>query len=279
MFNKKENDKKVEPQEKPDSASSAEVNYSDLMAAAGEGMGFLTAGDLSIPFLSIIQKMSPQVDRKHAKYLPDAVPGMVINSVTGELYDVECPTGSPATELLVIPCGYQKRWIEWTPRKSGGGLVKVHLTDEVLAECQKNDKNKDVLPNGNEIVESAIHSVIVISEGKKPYPAIMSLSSTQLKKSRKWNTIMSNISLVDPKTKREFTPPSFAFSYRLTTVVEEFAQGSASGWRIEPHGPVKDMELFKKSSTLAIQVKTEPLALGGGEENLQSTLQESNAPY
>ena len=58
----------------------------------------------------------------------------------------------------------------------------------------KPDANyKDRLPNGNYIEKTASHFVIV--SGDSPSTALISMKSTQLKISRKWNSMMSGIKM------------------------------------------------------------------------------------
>ena len=51
----------------------------------------VTANDVIIPRLDIIQGLSPQKDKTHAKYIKGAEEGVIFNSVTGELYDSILP--------------------------------------------------------------------------------------------------------------------------------------------------------------------------------------------
>jgi hypothetical protein len=61
--------------------------------------------------------------------------------------------------------------------------------------------------------------------------AVIGMTSTQLKKSRRWNAQMVAIQLTAPGGKR-FTPPSYAHTYRLTTAIETKDQNTWSGWAI-----------------------------------------------
>ena len=52
---------------------------------------------------------------------------------------------------------------------------------------------KDRLPNGNYVERTASHFVIVLGESSST--ALISMKSTQLKISRKWNSMMKGIKL------------------------------------------------------------------------------------
>ena len=83
-------------------------------ADANRGVETLTHEDLALPFLKILGQLSPEVNKRDGKYVTGAEPGMIYNSVTGELFDGE-------KGIEVIPCHYKLEYIEWQDR--GEGLV------------------------------------------------------------------------------------------------------------------------------------------------------------
>ena len=54
----------------------------------------------------------------------------------------------------------------------------------------KGDKGRDVMPNGNELQNTAQHYVLLLKEDGGYEQAVISMKSTQLKKSRRWNSMM-----------------------------------------------------------------------------------------
>ena len=78
------------------------------------GFAEVSAEDMSIPFLRILDKGSPQVNKRDGAYVEGAEPGMIYNTVANEVYDGE-------VGVTVIPCYFNRRFIEWKPRESGGG--------------------------------------------------------------------------------------------------------------------------------------------------------------
>ena len=83
---------------------------------AGAGLEEVTTEDLAIPFLRILAQLSPQVNKRDGAYVEGAEAGMIYNTVSNEAYDGE-------KGVLVVPCYYNRRFIEWQPRSSGGGYV------------------------------------------------------------------------------------------------------------------------------------------------------------
>ena len=192
-----------------------------------QGMENLTKDDLSIPFFKILQSNSPEVMEG------DSRPGMIVNSASGEAFK----------EMEVIPCGYQKQFIEWTPRESGGGLKATYNSLdglELMKTCTKDDKGKDILSNGNLLVPTAVHYVCSWLDG--PILGIMSMTSTALKKSRKWNSTMSGIKVQG--SKGMYTPPTFGHSYSIKTHQESNNYGTWFNWDITLKGEVDDENLY-----------------------------------
>ena len=54
---------------------------------AAKGLGNISQEDLALPFLKILGQLSPEVNKRDGKYVEGAEPGMIFNSVSGELYD------------------------------------------------------------------------------------------------------------------------------------------------------------------------------------------------
>ena len=57
--------------------------------------------------------------------------------------------------------------------------------------------NRDVLPNGNYLENTANHFVVVL--GTVPSTALVSMTRTQLKVSRSWNSMMMSIKMQGEK--------------------------------------------------------------------------------
>ena len=144
--------------------------------------------------------------------------GEFLNSVSGKSYP----------ELHVIPIGFSKSYIEWAPRETGGGFVsKIPPGSPRLSEAAAVG-SKLVLPNGNELSETAEHMVMVVPpDGSLPYVALLPLASTQLKHSKRFNTEMATKTItINGQLRRT---PMFAQFYRISTAVESNNKGSWYG--------------------------------------------------
>ena len=214
-------------------------------ADADKGSQNMTQEDLALPFLKVLGQLSPEVNKVHARYVKDAEPGMIINSVTNELYD-----GSKG--INVLPVFYERKLIEWQDRGAGTGApVAIHdASSDIMSQTTRDKSYKDRLPNGNYIDNTANHYVVVL--GDSPQTALISMKATQLKISRKWNSIMMGIKL-QGKTGL-FTPPTYSHIYNLKTVQMSNDKGTWFGWEVSKVGPVEDQGVYGIAKSFADQV-------------------------
>jgi hypothetical protein len=203
--------------------------------------------DLGIPFLSILQKLSPQIDKDNAEYptkgIEGAEVGDIINTVSNT---VVCSVGE---EMEFVPCTYQRLYMEWKPRTSGGGLVKTHKDANILLECQRNERNQDVLRNGNLVVTTSYFYGIALIDGART-PCVIGLSSTQLKKAKQWLNMAMSIKLKRTDD-TPYTPPLFSHSYKLSTVPEKNESGTWRGWCVKIGSMVSDPVLIAEAMSYA----------------------------
>ena len=66
-------------------------------ADANAGSQNITQEDLALPFLKVLGQLSPEVNKRDGKYVEGAEPGMILNSVTNELFD-----GSKGIDVLPV---------------------------------------------------------------------------------------------------------------------------------------------------------------------------------
>ena len=209
---------------------------------AAKGLGNISQEDLALPFLKILGQLSPEVNKRDGKYVEGAEPGMIYNSVSGELYD-------GVKGIDVIPCFYKLEYIEWKDRGEGlGAPVAIYDSSSDIMSKTKPDANyKDRLPNGNYIEKTASHFVIIT--GDSPSTALISMKSTQLKISRKWNSMMSGIKMNGKNGM--FTPASFSHIYKLKTTQMSNDKGTWFGWEVSKVGPVTDQSLYGQAKSFS----------------------------
>ncbi|WEU67207.1 putative holin [Pseudomonas phage phiLCL12] len=231
-------------------------DFMDLGSYDGAGFEGADAESYAIPFIQVLQKMSPQVDEDDPKYIEGAKAGMFLNTVTGKIYDGK-------TGLQIIPAAYRREFIRWAGREAEGGF-KGAISVEDFKEMMKDPtKVKEVegrlyAPNEDGSVsdkksdyfaDTRGHYVIVIDPDTGDFgQALISLSSSQIKASKKLMTALSQKKVQTPQGLR--TPPTFANLVRMTTVGMSNDKGSWSGVQFELEGLVKNPDHFKAAADL-----------------------------
>jgi hypothetical protein len=246
---------------------------------AGVGQDQIDNADVSIPRLKVIQAMSPEAKDELAKE------GDLLHSITKE---VLVPKGG---KTPVIPILYQKEYILWRDRKSGGGIMararKVLVTGGVVkyAWDQPDTVFEDKLDGklavkyktakyieddglhlwGSQIPGDAdsgpaateTHNFIVALEEFDYQLIALSLSRTSTKKAKDLNFMI--------KTAMNGGAPMFALRFNIGTTIES---GDGNTWanvafspagKIAPNDPKFLMlaDLYKGFQTKSFTIDQE----------------------
>lgn len=228
-------------QKNPPAASSTEVatqaggdlalndQYAEF---AGAGFENQDSSDYAIPFIGILQALSPQVAENAALRQ-----GMLINTVTGEIFD-------GAKGVAFVPATTQHLYVEWRPREKGGGFVGVHQpSDEVVAMAQKaaTSYGDFKMPphdpkESNDLIETFyVYGVAIDGDGNS-MEAVLAFTSMKIKKYKGWMTKAKTIQ-IKLADGRRIPAPLFAHRYRLTSVQEKNPKGSFYNWNVAFDGP------------------------------------------
>ena len=207
------------------------------------GLDNMGADDMALPFLRVLGQLSPEINKRDAKYVEGAEAGMIFNTVTKVAYDGE-------KGLNIIPCYYKREYVEWSDRGQGTSApVAIHSVDSgIIKETTRGSDWKDRLPNGNYLENTA--SYYVLTEDMQT--ALISMKSTQLKVSRTWNSMMNSIKLEGKNGL--FTPASYSHVYNLKTVEQSNDKGTWYGWTISKVGPVQDASLYQTARSFSESV-------------------------
>jgi hypothetical protein len=142
-------------------------------------------------------------------------------------------------------------------------------TSDVLSRTNREPgDNKDYLDNGNYIENTANHYVMVVNSEGTPEPALITMKSTQLKKSRKWNSMMQSVKVAGKNGL--FTPPMYSQMYRLSTVPESNDKGKWFGWEVERIGPVEDAGIYQAAKDFANSVNAGEVKVKHHDEAVES---------
>lgn len=235
-------------------STSAALNFEE---DAGKGTEGVDKDSQAIPFLAVLQGLSPAVAES---LVEGAKAGQFMNSVTNELFD----------NVLIVPCAFERRYVEWAPRKLGGGFKGQHMpidvengdvgyaaegggyfvTNEAAPQELKRD---EALTKHNMLKDTRSHFVMVVRPDGTFFPALFPLGSTQIKKSKKLMSMILGVQLRNASGAL-YNPASFSHMYKLTTATESNDQGSWKGVLVEQAGPVTDPELYAAAKSFNQQV-------------------------
>ena len=206
---------------------------------AHSGLENISQDDLATPRLKVLMQLSPELEGAKA--------GMIYNTVTGDLYD-----GSEG--IRVLPCAYQRQYVEWSDRGQGSSapINVFDSTSDILTKTTRDDNNKDRLENGNYIETCGNHYILLVENNGNATPAVITMKATQLKKSRKWNSMLLNLKLNGKNGL--FTPPSYSHYYRLKTMKEGNDKGNWYGWEVSRESQLDDANLYSIAKSFAESV-------------------------
>lgn len=248
-----------------------------LMAefAGDQGQGFerTTMNDYAVPFLMILQKMSPQCDEDQPGFIPGAKPGLFLNTATGKLYET----------VTVVPAAYQNMFSEWVPRESGGGFRGHHMpgSPEVLrAASRRDERGRFQTDRGTHLMDTRYHFLIVVEENGQASRAVLALSSTQIKKSKLWMSAMRNIEMTAPDG-RKFTPPMFSHLYRLSTETEKKDEYTWKGIKIDVVRPLNadEISLYKAAKEFRAEIEAGKIDLEEAQEKAAQAGSTDEVPF
>ena len=206
---------------------------------AASGFENVKTTSLALPILKLLQNGSGEAQRRNQNYVEGAEPGMFLNIVTKKLYD-------GAKGIEVIPCHYKLEYQEWADFGTGSNRPENIYADnsEILSKTTKDGSGKDRLDNGNYILTVGQHYVLIV-DGDSIEQALVSMSSSQGKISRGWNSMMLSITFNGKNG--PYNPSSFSHSYKLTSVLNSGKGNQWYGYNVTKIGPVKDGSLYERA--------------------------------
>lgn len=149
-----------------------------LVQDQGAGHEAMTSQDMALPFMYLLQDLSPQVKKRNEEYVEGAEPGMFFENIGRTLWE------DGESGVLVVPCHFNSKVIEWVKRVHGGGFVAIHPDKEAaLMECAD--------PEKNDLVDTHQHFVLAQRPDGTWVPCLFPMTSTKMKASRRWNAAIA----------------------------------------------------------------------------------------
>ena len=240
------------------------TNTDLAMFAAHGGTGFdegIDAGAYALPFLSILQGLSPAVQRGTPEYIEGAAPGMIINTVTKQLFD----------EVFVSVVRRTHTLCRWNSRDAGGGFLgeqEAHIAAmQAFGMLPRDDKGRSIDSEGKEVTEHRNFYCQVLHEEGHQEPALISMSRSQLKHARNWNTLIGLKSAKGANGQ----PVSTSEIWRLTTQLQKNKKGEQwYGWAVAHYDRHSDAAVFAQV--------TEAVTFAKSQSNVQRQLEHIEEP-
>lgn len=218
----REEEEETKPPARAKEREVAEYNDEDF----NKGFENVTSKDVILPRLTILQSLSPQLQKRDPLYIPGASVGQFCDTGINKAWD----------ELLFIPCYFAVIYLEWAPRNSGRGLVFNHgINPAILQKTTPNEKRKPCLPNGNYIAETATYFGLNLTNDAEP--SFIPMSSTQLKNSRRWMRLLraqKSHKVIDG-VKVEGISAMYNRPWEASTKDEGNTEGTWLGWSWSPY--------------------------------------------
>lgn len=200
------------------------------------------AGELMIPWLTIVQTSSGFMKPNKPSYLAEARQGDIIDTLSRRLR---------ATQSIIIVKYDGIHYTTWEP--GGGKFVKAWYNDPTAynaASWRVDKKTEEEIQfgtkldgDGNEIKPAATYYILVVDfETGAAEPMTMAWGSTQIGKSKRINSL-ARADLVNAAGV-PYTPPIFARVFDLGTKGENNATNAWSGWTFDVGGLVLDVAKF-----------------------------------
>lgn len=202
------------------------VDYNFLNEHVGDMDGYdgLNLKTMAIPFIRILQALSPQLRKSKPEYIAKAKEGDIVNSINSNIY------GKP---VRFVVGKFDHLIIEWKPNR--GGFVQAH--DPATIEnspryqlCQNQNGGYDLIDTetNNIMVETYMY-YILLPDYVEDGVCILALQSTQLKEAKKLNRQLMTTFI--PGTKQKAAPHFMVFT--LDTVEMSNDKGDWMGVNIK----------------------------------------------
>jgi len=205
----------------PANALTDKALLEEMERDAGKGQA-KHAEDKILPFMRVLQPLSPQCIKKGPAYISGAEPGDFFLSSSA------APIISGTDGLIFQPCFYRRDWIEWVPREDGGGFAgryEYNYSDierkGLPADATRNENGFTwSRPNGHDLVDTIYFVGNVWREGR-PEAFVVPFAGTAHKIGRNWNNQLQSRQLPSGKPFG-----LFAFKSHWTTSMTTNEKGS-----------------------------------------------------
>lgn len=228
----------------------------------GEGIS-TRADDNTVPYIKLLQKGSPEVNKNESAYIEGAEAGAIL------LRGSPDPLIDGEEGIIFQPCYHHVAWVEWLPDR--GGYVNSYDREsppEDMVEEDDDGKRIFLRKNGHEMVETGYYAGYVYREGHPAEQFVISLSSTGHKFRKQFMSMMNR------KVNSNGEPASVYTSlYRLTTQYNSKGDWNWYTWSVKDHAwatpeqVIAAKRLYKQLASGAKTMEVATSADAGGDDD------------
>ena len=187
-----------------------------------EGFEGVNLDTMAIPFIKILQKLSPELDAKDDKYIEGAKEGMLFNTVSQRLYE---------TPLRFVVGKFEHLFIEYLPKR--GGFVNAWAPEAVAKlplQWVTNDEGAKKLlhPETRNVFVETYSYYCLLPDFMDDEVVILSFYSTALKEARRLNRLLFTTNV--PHSNCKAMPYFMIWNFELKDMKND--QGSWYGPKI-----------------------------------------------
>lgn len=228
--NNDQSDEALQTQQAP--GALAEYDYGD---DEGAGWSNTSKDDYAIPFLVLLQALSPQCKRPTD---PLVRPGNFYNTITERAYD-------GAEGVLIVPATTRHAFAMFVPRDDGGGYRgELSPDDPIVAAAIKasTEYGKYTIADPSDakkvlqLVETFYVYCMLVDEARPLGYALLAFTSTKIAAYKRWMTRMRGVEIPKPGG-GVIQPPLWAHLTRVKSEDEKNKKGEFSVIALSPGDP------------------------------------------
>ena len=194
----------------------ANFSYGNM---AGAGFENMDADDQVVPFVRMLQALSPEVAKKSER-IEGARAGMFINTATRDVFE----------DFIFVPVSTRQVYVEWRDREKGGGIVAQHeVSSPVVRQARDNARRFNDLrtPEGNTLTQTYYVAGLMLEDvdDVDGTPVMLAFTSSAIKAYKQG---------IGGLLKFSRSAPLFAHRLRVSSVEMENDRGAWSTWSIGP---------------------------------------------
>lgn len=191
--------------------------------------------DMALPRLGLAQKMSYELDKNHAKYIPDLEQGELFNTLTGQII------GPGPVEFAVIR-RFPPRHIEFYPLEQGGGIKDMNVpANDPRTQFQNGPDGERLAPVATEFHDYVVAILPINMANPMDNVVALSFKSTGIPTAKRLNGLLKarNAPIYAGKytlgTASMTKKGNTFYVYTVANSKEEDGATSKPGWVNEEH--------------------------------------------